>query len=130
MTTQKVNEHIKNKSDVELIPRKSVKKDSGHEFYWHIFFNTTRAGKVYIDLIIDPIIGKHASIHIFLNKKNQGKGIGRIGYKKACELSGLPVIYAHMRKNNTASKKAALAAGFEIVDDERFTQLVMKWNRK
>lgn len=114
---------------IELIEGKGGKSEKKPIFYWHIFSNSIRAGQVYIDIIDDPILGSHASIHIFLNKKSQGKGIGRVGYSEACKKSGLQTIYAHMRKNNLPSKKAAMAAGFQEVKDDRFSQLVMVWNR-
>lgn len=117
---------LTNMPSVELV---EGSKSKLHAFYWHIYANEVRAGQVYIDLIDDPILGRHASIHIFLNKKNQGKGIGKIGYAKACQKSGLDEIYAHMRKSNIPSKRAASAAGFEEVINENFHQLVMVWKK-
>ncbi|HTN45524.1 MAG TPA: GNAT family protein [Flavipsychrobacter sp.] len=112
---------------IELIEGKGNK--SGHNFYWHIYANTVVAGKVYIDFIEDEILNRHASIHIFLNKKSQGKGIGRVAYAQACLKSGLNEIYAHMRKSNMASKKAAQAAGFVEVKDPRLSQLLLVWKK-
>ena len=80
-------------------------------------------------MIDEEPFGKHASIQIFLNKQAQGKGIGRIAYRMACEESEHDELYAHMRKSNEASKRAALAAAFEIVEDERINQFVMLWKR-
>lgn len=116
---------IRNDIIIELVEGKSKE----HAFYWHIYANNIRAGQVYIDMVDDPILGIHASIHIFLNKKSQGKGIGRVGYFQACVKSGLIKIYAHMRKSNLASKHAAIAAGFKEVTDEKFPQLVMLWEK-
>jgi RimJ/RimL family protein N-acetyltransferase len=129
MLSIKKDENLSPPSKVELIEGRQKKGHGAHDFYWHIYSNHIRAGQVYIDYIEDPVIGKHASIHIFLNKKSQGKGIGRIGYREACTKSKLNVIYAHMRKNNIASKKAALAAGFFEVKNEKFNQLVMMWQK-
>lgn len=42
----------------------------------------------------------------------RGGQIGRIAYQYCCELSRHDVVYAHMRKSNTASRKAAEHAGF------------------
>jgi RimJ/RimL family protein N-acetyltransferase len=99
----------------------------GH--FWHIFCDGKKAGRVFINMIDEEPLGKHASIQIFLNKHAQGKGIGRIAYRMACEESEYDELYAHMRKSNEASKRAALAAAFEIVEDERINQLVMLWKR-
>lgn len=128
MTASKKNDKRVAESSIELVEGRSKKGSSGHEFYWHIYSDKVRSGYVYIDLVEDQVLGKHASIHIFLNKKSQGKGIGRVGYREACVRSGLNKIYAHMRKNNIASKKAALAAGFKEIEDKRFSQLLMVWN--
>ena len=40
------------------------------------------------------------------------------------------IIYAHMRKSNIASKKAAIAAGFRELKIPKYTQLIMIWKRK
>ena len=128
MAVQKKKEEAE-LSTIELVEGKGKRGNNGYDFYWHIFKNGVRAGQVYINYTDDPIIGKHASIQIFLNKKSQGQGIGRIGYKEACIKSGLDTIYAHMRKNNLASRKAAIAAGFQEVKDERFIQFVMVWHK-
>lgn len=115
-------------SSIELIEGKAKKGNKLYDFYWHIYSNNVRAGRVYINYTNDPILGNHASIQIFLNKKSQGKGIGSIGYNEACKKSGLNTIYAHMRKNNISSKKAAIAAGFVEVKNPKFIQLVMVWH--
>lgn len=125
MTAGKQNKESNTSTLIELIEGKSKK----YSYYWHIYSDKVRAGYVFINYSDDPVLGKHASIQIFLNKKSQGKGIGRIGYREACKKSGLDIIYAHMRKNNIASKKAAIAAGFQEVQDERFNQSVMVWHK-
>ncbi|MGI9213250.1 MAG: GNAT family N-acetyltransferase [Methylococcaceae bacterium] len=92
---------------------------------WRIEVEKVQAGMVYINVIEDSVIGKHASIQIFLNLKSQGRGIGRIGYLKACELSQHATIYAHMRKSNIASRRAAEAAGFIDATPEGYRQLIL-----
>lgn len=100
----------------------------GH--YWHIYAGDVRAGHVYINVIDEPPFGKHASIQIHVNQKLRGRGIGRIAYRLACEQSAHDVVFAHMRKNNIASQRAAAAAGFEVVNNPGISQLVMKWTRQ
>lgn len=87
------------------------------------------AGDVFINVIDEPPIGRHASIQIFLNRKSQGRRIGRVAYRAACEASHHPVIYAHMRKSNIASRRAAEEAGFKDVSPEGYTQLILRWSR-
>lgn len=96
---------------------------------WIIKVGEERAGTVFINLIEDDQRGKHASLQIFLNRTNQGRQIGRVAYQTACLASQYDEIYAHMRKSNTASKKAALYAEFTDVSTSRDTQLVMRWSR-
>lgn len=85
--------------------------DKGGES-WRIEVDGEKAGVVFINLIDELPIGEHASIQIFLNKKSQGKQIGRIAYRLAAEDSKYDTIYAHMRKSNIASQRAAEKAGF------------------
>lgn len=125
-------EEVKEKSlkpaDIQLVSGKG----SGKEvlFYWHIFTEKQRRG--YVSIIESEFegIGSGPSIQIFINKKDQGKHIGSCAYEAACITSGLPEIFAHMRKSNIASKKAAMNAGFVI--DKRYTgaQLLMVWLRR
>jgi hypothetical protein len=96
---------------------------------WKIEADGERAGVVFINYIDEPPIGQHASIQIFLNKTNQGRGIGRIGYRKACEASVYDTVYAHMRKSNLASRRAAEAAGFREVTSTGSPQLIMVRSR-
>lgn len=93
--------------------------------FWHIYHQNERAGKIYINY--DSCLEK-PEIQIFLNQKNQGQGIGRIAYKRACEESNYANIYATMRKNNIASIKAALAAGFIRIPTES-NQVHMLWSK-
>lgn len=99
----------------------------GH--YWHVFIGDKRVGHVYINLIDEEPVGRHASIQIQINKTDQRRGIGKVVYGMAAERSSHNTIYAHMRKSNIGSRKAAEAAGFEVVNDERVRQLLMRWTR-
>jgi len=97
---------------------------------WIVLADGKRAGTAYINLIDDPVRGRHPSFHIFLNRHSQGREIGRIVYKRCCLLSQYDAIYAHMRKSNTASRKAAEHAGFTNATSSEDTQLVMVWYRQ
>lgn len=97
--------------------------------YWHIHEGERRVGNVYINVIDEPPIGRHASIQIHINKADQGRGIASVAYRLASEASGHDTIYAHMRKSNIASRKAAQTAGYEVVEDDRVRQLLMRWQR-
>lgn len=96
--------------------------------YWHIQRGKKRAGCVFINLINKPPFGKHPAIQVFVNKTEQGKGIGRQAFKLATEASGYPIVYAYTAKKNIASLKAATAAGFEKILDK--PHLVLRWVRK
>ncbi|MER9006388.1 GNAT family N-acetyltransferase [Mesorhizobium sp. M0862] len=96
---------------------------------WKIETNGRRAGVVFINVIDEPPVGRHASIQIYLNKPSQGRRIGRVAYRKACEASRYDVIYAHMRKSNLASRRAAEEAGFKEDARPGATQLLMVWRR-
>ena len=97
--------------------------------YWHVTVDGSRAGFVYINVIDEPPVGRHASIQIQLNATAQGRGIGRVAYRTAVDESGFDEVYAHMRKSNTASRKAAEHAGFVEVTDMPSAQLLMRWRR-
>lgn len=116
---------------VVLVPTKGTAKRGGGlgGEAWRIEAEGKRAGVVFINLIDEAPVGPHASIQIYLNTLNQGRRIGRVAYKKACEASRYDVIYAHMRKSNEASRRAAEEAGFK--DDTRpsMTQLLLVWRR-
>lgn len=118
------------KNDIDLVKGKGSKETGGGDggFFWKIFHQNESAGKVFINWIDEKPIGEHASIQIFLNKKSQGKHIGRIVYEMACKESGYKEVYAHMSKKNIPSYKAALAAGFQLYSDH--PQRIMKWTRK
>lgn len=119
------------REDVQLMPLKPTpgkgSGPGGHK--WRIDCRGQRAGEVFINVIDEKPVGEHASIQIFLNAKSQGRGIGRLGYEMACRASQHAVIYAHMRKSNLASRKAAQAAGFVEASLPGMTQLLMKWTR-
>jgi RimJ/RimL family protein N-acetyltransferase len=97
--------------------------------YWHIHVDDRRVGTVYVNVIDEPPIGRHASLQIHINKPDQGRKIARVAYRLASEASGHDMVFAHMRKSNIASRKAAEAAGYEVVDDDRVRQLLMRWRR-
>lgn len=96
---------------------------------WRIEVGGVRAGEVYINVIDEPPIGHHASLQIYLNIKSQGRGIGRAGYAKACQISSHETIYAHMRRSNVASRRAAEEAGFVDATPPGFVQLILRWVR-
>lgn len=97
---------------------------------WRIEVGGKRVGTVFINLIDEKPLGRHASLQIYLNLKNQGIGIGRIAYRLACEASEYPTIYAHMRKSNLASRRAAEEAGFVDMTPTSYQQLIMAWNKR
>ena len=97
---------------------------------WRIEVGGVRAGEVFINLIDEPPLGAHASIQIYLNIKSQGRGIGRVAYLKACQLSQHNTVYAHMRKSNVPSRHAAEAAGFVDATPIGYNQLIMKRDRQ
>lgn len=118
-------------AEVELVPTKGTKGKGagpgGHS--WVIRASGERAGVIYINMIDEPPVGKHASIQIYLNKKSQGRGVGRIAYRLASEASQYDVVYAHMRKINVASRRAAEEAGYVDAALQGTAQLIMKWTR-
>jgi RimJ/RimL family protein N-acetyltransferase len=90
-------------------------------FFWHIYWGKIKVGRVFINF-------NKEYIQIILNKKNQGKGIGKIVYQMACEKSGYERVYAEMSKKNIASIMAATAAGFEKIPSET-QQMLMMWKK-
>lgn len=118
-------------SDVHLVPTKGSKGRGGGPDgeAWRIEHKGRRAGQVFINLIDQLPIGVHASIQIYLNQASQGRGIGRIGYARACAASRYNVVYAHMRRSNMASAQAATAAGFIDATTSEEKQKVMVWRR-
>jgi len=119
-------------AEVELLPTKGTPGKGGGPGgrSWIIRAAGDRAGVIYVNVIDEPPVGKHPSIQIFLNKASQGRGIGRVAYRMASEASGYEVIYAHMRKANVASRRAAEEAGYVDASPPGFAQLIMKWKRR
>jgi hypothetical protein len=117
---------------VQLVPSRGTPKRGGGPGgeAWVIEAGGERAGTVFINQIEEPLLGKHASLQIFLNRESQGRQIGRLAYRAACEASQYDVIYAHMRKSNIASRRAAEEAGFADVTPAGHSQLIMKHVRK
>jgi hypothetical protein len=132
LTSKKKVPEMIEEATVELKAGKGTKKSGGGlgGHYWNIFYNEKRAGKVFINLINEEPLGQHPSLQIFLNKASQGKHIGRVAYRQACELSQYDVIYAYMSKKNLPSIKAARAAGFVQILAETTKQVIMQWTRK
>lgn len=116
---------------VALVAGKGSKSSGGGPggSYWHIHVGEQRAGKIFINVIDESPLGQHASIQIFLNQRSQGRRIGRVAYRLACEACGHDTVYAHMRKSNVASRRAAEEAGFVADETPGHTQLVMVWRR-
>jgi hypothetical protein len=48
---------------------------------WRIDVKGKRAGSVFVNVINQPPLGRHASIQIFLNRTNQGRRVGRLAMK-------------------------------------------------
>jgi RimJ/RimL family protein N-acetyltransferase len=48
----------------------------------------------------------------------------------ASEGSQYDTVYAHMRKANVASRRAAEEAGYVDASPSGFAQLIMRWDRK
>lgn len=113
---------------VELVPRpaRKGKGDGVGGEYWEVQVDGKRVGEVFINLIDEAPLGRHASLQIFLSKPEQGKGIGRIAYRMAADASRHDPIFLHMRKANIGSRLAAEAAGFSDVSPTTVTQLILK----
>jgi hypothetical protein len=126
--------HIKREpvdpKEVQLVKGKGTPETGGGPggHYWHIETGHRRAGNIFINIIKCDLYGEHPSVQIHINKDQRGKQIGRIAYRLACEQSGYDNVYAHMRKSNLASKRAAEEAGFKALDDKQ-PQLTMVWER-
>jgi len=125
-TKKRTGEKV-NPKEIKLQQGKGSPKTGGMQggFFWHIFHQDVRVGKVFINYNKDT---QKADIQIFINQKSQGKGIGRVAYKIACEESKYPKIYASMRKDNIASIKSAVAAGFQEIPST-CGQIAMLWQK-
>ena len=119
-------------SSIKLISTRGSKQRGGMlgGEAWLVTVEGKRVGTAYINIVEDSFRGKHASFHIFLNKPNQGRKIGRVVYELVCSYSQHDIIYAHMRKSNIASHKAAVYAGFVNATFPEETQLVLVWLRQ
>lgn len=117
--------------EVELVarPGRKAKGDGPEGEYWEVQVAGKRAGEVFVNVIDEPPLGRHASLQIFLNLPDQGRGVGRVAYRKAAEASQHPIIHLHMRKANVASRLAAEAAGFSYCSPPGYTQLILKRDR-
>ncbi len=122
---------LASEDELELVRTKGTRGRGGGADgeAWRIEWNGKRAGQVFINLIDQPPVGKHASIQIYLNLVSQGRGIGSLCYRWACERSQYDVIYAHMQKSNTASARAAEKAGFFDETSAQDRQKIMVWRR-
>lgn len=118
-------------SEVQLMKRngRKAKGDGPQGEYWEVRVMEKRAGEVFVNVIDEPPLGRHASLQIFLNKPDQGRGIGRIAYRMAAEESVHDRLYLHMRKANVASRIAAEAAGFLDASPPGITQLILVRDR-
>jgi len=115
--------------DVTLVRTKGTAERGGGPGgeAWTIMCGETRAGRVFINWIDEPPIGQHASVQIYLNRQSQGRGIGRVAYRLASHESQYETIYAHMRKSNVASQRAASAAGYSEISLPNYNQHLMRW---
>ncbi|WP_343763703.1 hypothetical protein [Sphingomonas molluscorum] len=115
-------------AEVQLIqkPGHKDKGDGSGGEYWDVMVAGQRAGEVFVNVIDEAPLGRHASLQIFLNQDQQGKGVGRVAYRMAAEASQHDSLYLHMRKSNLASKLAAEAAGFTDASPEGITQLILR----
>lgn len=93
---------------------------------WRIDVDGKRAGVTFINVIDEPPFGMHASIQIYLNRIHQGRKIGRVAYRLASQMSSHDIIFAHMRRSNIASRRAAEEAGFVDVTPRGHVQLIMR----
>lgn len=118
--------------DVELVRTKGTKGRGGDEGgeAWRIDAWGKRAGVIFINLIDEPPVGKHASIQIYLNAQSQGRHVGSLAYRMACEQSRYDQVYAHMRKANVPSIKAAENAGFVDATPDGHIQKIMLRDRR
>lgn len=118
--------------DVHLIARTSPGKDRGGGpggCAWQIQVGEENAGDVFINLAQE---GEHAGqpfLEIYLNRKNQGRKIGRVAYRLGAEQSPYDTVYAIMRKSNIASWRAAEEAGFVDATTPSTMQKAMVWHR-
>ena len=106
-------------SDVKIIPMSS--KDNN----WWVEAGGSRAGRVRIEQA-----DRGPSLQIFLNKKHQGRKIGRVANRLAAEASGHNSVFATLRKSNVASRRALEEAGFKDVTSSKDRQMLMRWDKE
>ena len=125
------DEHKFESHEIELKKGKGSANTGGAKggYFWHIFAQGNRTGKVFINLINEEPIGIHPSIQLYLNKKYQGRHIGRHAYHQACTQSHYDQVYAHIRKSNIPSIRAAEKAGFTLYGYNRSRQPILRWVR-
>lgn len=92
---------------------------------WRIKVDGTSCGTVKFTPKSDTIFNKHVTIDFNIPKPKQGLHIGRIALKKAIDKSSYSFFVAHLRKSNTASKKALSAVGFTATAYPGSKQLCM-----
>lgn len=91
---------------------------------WKIYYKDSLAGKVSIKKSDKPTLDIHVS------KKYRSRGIGSKAIALALKNSDLDKVYAHIRKSNVASIKAARSAGFKESKDAKSRQIIMEWSKK
>jgi RimJ/RimL family protein N-acetyltransferase len=112
-------------TDVLLVPSRTPRSQAGYLFYWHVHHGGKKAGKVYITRSKEG----SAFITVFLNKPMQGRGIGGVAFRLACELSDLPTIYAEVRRSNIPSQKALKKAGFSPFGRNASGEDILVWKK-
>jgi RimJ/RimL family protein N-acetyltransferase len=114
---------------VEFLPMRSARVQGVRRIGWQLLHQGRRAGTVSILCYEENGQVVKGSIDVQLNAKSRGRGIGTIAFRRASELSGLPEVFACIRKNNIASRIAAERAGFKPTVDQPSAELNMVWRR-
>lgn len=112
--------------DISLVRSQTPRNQTEHLFYWHIYYKDRRAGKAYINSSTEGA----EFVSVFLNKPMQGRGIGGVAFRLACELSDLPAVYAEVRQSNLPSQKALRKAGFSLFGRNRSGEDILIWRRQ
>lgn len=97
-------------------------------FAWDIYVGDEIAGEVFINLAEKGQRVGQPFLEIYINRKNQGRKIGRAAYRLAAEQSPYDTVFAIMRKSNIASWRAAEEAGFVDDTPPGATQKAMVWH--
>ena len=125
-TSQIIKGRVK-EYDVRLVRRaaKNVKS-------WWIYVKGHHVGRVQIEQLRDvsnpPYMKKFACITLLVEKKWQGRHIGRWAYKKAAWKSQLRTVFARMRRSEHANIAAAKAAGFVRVFPKARRYIILRWD--